>query len=431
VSRARGLLWIAAATLRADRRGALVNAAAACLGAAALVFFLSLGLGVSRAAQRMFPADARLVEVVPGAVSLGGVLGGGKLDADTAARLAALPQAQAVFPRVSLRVPVAAPGPPRGLDYNWPPGMMVQIPVVGVAPELVASDVKAGLSFEDPGPGADRPIPVLLSRRLLEIYDKTIAPAWGVRKLPPGLSVVGLQLPVKIGLSIVPQKTEDRVVDGRLQLVGLSDRVPIYMMAMPLATVRRLHAEYGKADQGYTQVTVLARRPEDVPALTAAVRRMGLSVDEGERATAERVGTVVLVTTGALVFLAVAMCALAALAIAQSLSASVRGRAKEIAVLEALGASPADVHRIVLAEGAMVGLAGGILGAALAAGLAALADRAALSLLPDFPFRPETFFAFPGWLAALGVVVPAVAAVLGALAPAAAAARVDPARTLS
>jgi ABC-type lipoprotein release transport system permease subunit len=236
---------------------------------------------------------------------------------------------------------------------------------------------------------------------------------------------------VKVGLSIVPLKTEDRVYETRLQLVGLSDRVPIYMMAMPLETVRRLHAEYGKADQGYTQVSVLARRPADVPAITAAVRRMGLSVDEGERATAERVGTVVLVTTGALVFLAVAMCALAALAIAQSLSASVRGRTREIAVLQALGASPGDVRVVVLAEGAMVGLAGGILGAALAAALAALADRAALSLLPDFPFRPETFFAFPGWLAALGVVVPAAAAVLGALAPAAVAARVDPARTLS
>ena len=429
--RARGLLWIALATLRADRRGSLVNAAAACVGAATLVFFLALGLGVSRAAQRMFPADARLVEVVPGNVALGGVLGGGKLDEEVLGRMAALPGAMAVWPRISLRVPVAAPGPPRGLDYNWPPGMTLQIPVVGVAPELVKGDVGQALSFADPGPAADRPIPVLLSRRLLEIYNKTIAPAWGVRRLPAGLSVVGLELPVKIGYSIVPQKTEDRVYDARLKLVGLSDRVPIYLVAVPLETVRRLHAEYGKPEQGYTQATILARRPEDVPALTAAVRRMGLSVDEGERATSERVGTVVLVTTGALVFLATIMCGLAALAIAQSLSASVRGRAKEIAVLEALGAAPSDVRRIVLAEGAIVGLAGGVVGAALALGAAALADRAAASLLPDFPFRPETFFAFPPWLAALGLVVPIAAAVLGALAPAAAAARVDPARTLS
>jgi hypothetical protein len=431
VTRARGLAWLAAASLRADRRGALVNAAAACLGAASLVFFLALGLGVSRAVERMFPSDARLVEVVPGTASLGGVLGGGRLDDDAVGRLGALPGVAGAFPRLALRVPLAAPGPPPGLDRNWPPGMTLQIPAIGVAPELVAGDVRPGLSFEDPGPGTDRPIPVLLSRRLLEIYDKTIAPAWGVRKLPPLVSVVGLELPVKIGLSILPQRTERRVADARLRLVGLSDRVPIYVLALPLATVRRLHAEWGKEDQGYSQVSVLARRPEDVPAIVAAVRRMGLSVDEAERAAAERVGTIVLVTTGALAALAIAMCALAALAIAQSLSASVRGRAKEIAVLQAVGAAPSDVRRIVLLEGAMVGLAGGIAGAALAVGLAALADRAAAAALPDFPFRPETFFAFPPWLAALGILVPATAAVLGALAPAAAAARVDPARTLS
>jgi ABC-type antimicrobial peptide transport system permease subunit len=158
---------------------------------------------------------------------------------------------------------------------------------------------------------------------------------------------------------------------------------------------------------------------------------MGFAVDEGERAIAERVGLAITVTVGALTLLALLMTALAALAIAQSLSASVRGRTREIAVLQALGASPADVRGIVLAEAAMVGLAGGALGAGLAAALTVVADRAALSMLPDFPFRPETFFAFPPWLAVLGVAVPTLAAVIGALAPASFAARVDPARTLS
>jgi ABC-type antimicrobial peptide transport system permease subunit len=427
--RARGLLWIALANLRADRRGALLDAAAACVGAAALVFFLALGLGVAEASRRMFPADARLVEIVPAAVSLGGVLGGGQLDDAAVARLGALPGAEAAWPRLTLRVPVTASSPPAGLARAWPTGLAIQIPAVGVPAALVQADVRPGRAFADPGP--DGPIPVLVSRRLLEVYDKTIAPAWNVRRLPPGLSLVGVELPVRIGFSIVPQKTEDRVADGRLQLVGLSDRVPLYLLAMPLDTVRRLHRAYGKPDAGYTQVTLLARRPEDVPTLTAAARRMGYAVDEGERATAERVGTVVAVTTGALVALAVAMCALAALAIAQSLSARVRARAREIAILEALGASPRDVGAIVLAEGALVGLLGGAAGTLLAFGAALLADRAALRLLPDFPFRPETFFLYPGWLPALGLLVPAAAAVLGALAPAALAARTDPARTLA
>jgi ABC-type antimicrobial peptide transport system permease subunit len=125
------------------------------------------------------------------------------------------------------------------------------------------------------------------------------------------------------------------------------------------------------------------------------------------------------------------MVALATLAIAQSLSANVRARAKEIAILRAVGATPADVRGIILIEGAAVGLAGGLLGAAIARLVALGADRVAARLLPDFPFRPETFFSFPAWVLGLAVAVALLSAVLGALAPAALAARVDPARTLA
>lgn len=428
-ARAKGVAWIALATLRADRRGAAVNAAAACVGAAALVFFLALGLGVGEAARRLFPADARLVEVVPASVSLGGVLGGGKLDDGAVERLRALPGAEEAWPRLSLRVPIAAAGAPKGLDYSWPSGMTFQLPlVVGVPAELFEGEVEPA-AFEDGGAGA--PLAAVISRRLVENFNKKIAPAHNVRRLPPGLSIVGLELPVRVGLSVIPLRTEDRVQDARLRLVGLSDRLPLEVVAVPLETVRRLHAEYGKRDEGYTQVSVRARTPEDVPAVTAAVRRMGFTVDDEERGQAERVGTIVVVTTGALVFLAGVMCALAALAIAQSLSASVRARAKEIAVLQALGAAPSDVRRVVLLEGAIVGLAGGLAGAVLAWAAALGADRLASRVVPDFPFRPETFFAFPAWVLLLGVAVPVLSSVVGALAPAAAAARVDPARALS
>lgn len=425
----RGLLWIARANLRSDLRSTLLNAAAATVGAGALAFFVALGLGVGDAARRMFPADARLVDVVPAGVSLGGLFGGGQLDDGVVERLRALPGVEAAWPRLALRVPVAAGRPPEGFKYNWPPGMTVQIPVVGVASGLLAADAEGGFGFADPGDGG--PIPVMLSRRLLEVYNKTIAPAWNVRALPMGLSLVGLQLPVQVGYSIVPQKTEARIFEARLRLVGLSDRVPLYMLAMPLETVQRLNREYGKVDTGYTQVTLLAKHPEDAPVIAAAVRRMGFALDEGERSTAERVGTVVAVTTLALAFLATLMVALAALAIAQSLSANVRARAKEIAILRALGATPGDVRGVILVEGAVVGLAGGVLGAALARLLALGADRVAARLLPDFPFRPESFFAFPAWVPALAVAIAFGAAVLGALAPAALAARVDPARTIA
>lgn len=425
----RALLRLAAQNLRADRRGALLNGAATAAGAAALVFFVSLGLGVGAAARHIFPGEARLVEVVPGAVSLGGVLGGGQLDAPAVERLRALPGVAEAWPKQNLRVPIAASRAPEGLKVNWPPSLVLQIPGVGVPRGFVAADLGPGLPFEDPGP--DGPMPMVLSRRLFEVYNRTIAPSWNVRKLPAGPALLGLQLPVQVGFSIVPLKTEDRVYDARLLLAGLSDRAPVYAAALPLALVERLNREYGKRDEGYSAVSLLAERPDDVPAVAAAVRRMGFSVDEGDRALAERVGAGVAVTTGALALLALLMCAVAALAIAQSLFASVRARARDIAVLAAVGATGGDIRALFIVEAGLTGLAGGVVGTAAARLAALAADAGARRLAPELPFMPATVFAFPAWVYALGVAVAVAAAVLGALAPAAAAARADPARSLS
>lgn len=425
----RGLLRLASLNLRADSRGALLNAGATCAGAAALVFFVSLGLGVGEATRRMFPGEARIVQVVPAAVSLGGALGGGKLGDEALARLRSLAGVAEAWPKLNLRVPLAASRAPEGLAVNWPPSLVIQIPGVGVPRAMVAQDLAPGAPFEDPGP--DGPIPVVLSPRLLEVYNRTIAPSWNVRQLPPARALVGLQIPVRVGYSIVPLKTEDRVYDARLALSGFSDRVPVYAAALPLPLVQRLDREYGKQDQGYSGVALLAARQDDVPAISAAVRRMGFAIDESDRAVAERVGLAVTVTTGALASLALLMCALAALAIAQSLFASVRARVKEIAILEAVGATPADVRALLITEAALTGLAGGVVGTVIAWLGALAADRAALRYLPDFPFKPQTFFAFPGWALTLGIGVALVASVLGAIAPSAAAARIDPARNLS
>ena len=427
--RLRGLFHLAAQDLAADARGALLNGAAVAVGAAVLVFFLALGAGIADAARRVFPRDARLVEVVPPAVSLSGVLGGGRLDDAAVERLRRIDGVADAWPKLALRVPIAATRPPEGLAVNWPPSLVIQIPALGVPGGFVAQDLAPGAAFEDPGP--DGAIPVVLSRRLLEVFNRTIAPAWNVRRLPPGPALVGLQLPVRVGLSMVPQKTEDRVYEGRLVLAGLSDRVPLYAAALPIDAVRRLHREYGKADQGYTAVTLLAARPQDVPAVAATVRRMGLAVDEGERGSAERVGAAVALATGGLALLALVLCALAALAIAQSLFASVRARARDLAVLLAVGARPGDVRALLVVEAGLVGLAGGAVGSGAARLLALAADAALARALPDFPFRPDTLFAFAAWMPLAGIAVAAVAAALGALAPAAAAARIEPARLLS
>jgi len=63
-------------------------------------------------------------------------------------------------------------------------------------------------------------------------------------------------------------------------------------------------------------------------------------------------------------------------------------------------------------------------------GGALLVDWLARTRLPAFPFKPETFFAFPVWIGVGALAAGLAAALLGALVPARRAVRVDPSRIL-
>ena len=146
------LVDLANRTLRADPRRALVDAVACCAGAAALVFFVALGLGTADAVRGLFPGEARLVEVVPSGVSLGPVLGGAKLDDGAVERLRALHGVEAAYPKLNLRVPVTASRAPEGLGIYWPRNLSLQVPSVGVPRELVEGDRQLGRAAQRAAP---------------------------------------------------------------------------------------------------------------------------------------------------------------------------------------------------------------------------------------------------------------------------------------
>jgi len=97
-------------------------------------------------------------------------------------------------------------------------------------------------------------------------------------------------------------------------------------------------------------------------------------------------------------------------------------RDREIGVLRAVGATRGDVAAVVLAEAAATGLAGGIVGVALARAVAALLDRLA-STAADFPFKPRVSSTFRRAHRA-GIAVALAAALIGP-SSGAAAARLD------
>ncbi len=422
--RAASLRKLVRLQLSRDRRGAFSSSFGISIGIASLVFFVALGLGVGRVVrEKIFPVDASLIDVVPSQLSIG--LFGGKLDQDAVDRLAAIPGVKHAWRKMNVRVPAVSFYD--GDFFGRRLRMGIEVLAVGVDPEFVKADVQLG-DFSDPGAG--KPIPVVAASRLIEIYNKSFAPARSLPQLSATM-LVGFSFPVDWNRSFVAAVAPGPVTSSQLQVVGVSDRGLLAGVTVPLDVAVRLNRASNVDAATFTGVALQAASPSDVPGIVAAVKDMGLRVDDQERRMSENAGAAVAITTSAMALLSALICLLAAFNIAHALSAAVRARERELGVMRAVGASRGDIFSLVLAEASVLGLAGGLLGTLAALGAAAAVDLIAARALPEFPFKPDTFFLVPVWLPLLGVGLGVLAAIAGAWLPARRASRVDPARVLA
>ena len=109
---------------------------------------------------------------------------------------------------------------------------------------------------------------------------------------------------------------------------------------------------------------------------------------------------------------------LAALNIAHSFVAMLAERRRELGILRAVGASRSDLLGVVLLQASFLGAAGGFFGVIAGWLVCTIADASAGVLLPDFPFKPKSFFELPWWLALAALFAAVLAACIGAAWPA-------------
>jgi ABC-type antimicrobial peptide transport system permease subunit len=106
-------------------------------------------------------------------------------------------------------------------------------------------------------------------------------------------------------------------------------------------------------------------------------------------------------------------------------------RRRELGLLRAVGASRLDVWKIVVGEAAVIGLVAGAIGVGVALLVARAIDSISASRLPDYPFKPHTYFAFTPGLVVLALGFAVLFCVVGAALPARRAARQNPATALA
>jgi putative ABC transport system permease protein len=450
----RGWYRAVTADLRRHWRHFAAAAFGIVLGVAALAFFLALGLQIRQVLlSRVFPSDR--IEVAPRSADLDLFalrldLGRDALSQTDLDGLAEIDGVSEVFPKMRLMAPAMASG---GATL-FGAGMQTEIVADGIDPGLVQEEVGPTFrdTFED---GSDRPctsdrecgdgaycdasrnsgggmcrayLPVVVSPYIVELYNGAFRRAYSLPKLNPD-ALKGLTFEMTFGASTLRPATRPPI--RRLaRLVGVSDRAIPLGVTLPLGEVERINRLLVSDEAGkrFHSAVLGVTSQSAVPRVVEAVEARGLEVlDRGVRRAA--FGTAIV--TAVLGLAAAVLIALSAAHIMHVFSLIVIIRRHEIGVLRAVGARRSDIRKLLLTEAAVVGALAGSAGLLVAVIGAAVADRFAASHVPDFPFKPDSLFAFSPLLAAAVVGLAVAACVLGVLPAASRAVAGDPSDALA
>jgi hypothetical protein len=413
---------------RSKGRLAVVGAAVAA-GVAVIVLLGAIGAGMYRGVvEPMLPRlPLDLLKVEPKTLAVGllafdaSKLTGG-LDSRAIQRLRSIEGVAGVYPILGASFPMRAEGGREFLGHN----IRTDLFATGVAPELVKSDVAEGYRFEDPGPTSPK-VPVLVARRLLDLYNTTVAPAIDKPRLSAE-AVIGFSFEMELGTSYT-RGTPDPARVERLvaEIVGFSDQATLIGITLPEATLVRWNNAHGtQGEPPITGAFVKTTSPRAAGPVAAAIEAAGLKVDD----TLKIVGAAITIAGVLFALFAIALLVLAAFAIAQTFFLLVGERRAELAILRAMGAKRSDLRRLVLSEAALVGMVAGAVGVLGGVLLALVLDRVVVALLPEVPFKPAHIVALPIALVVSAWALGVLSAIGGALWPALRAAAQNPATAL-
>lgn len=413
--------------LRSKKRFAMVGAVIA-FGAASLFVLAAIGLGVHQNLIKpllpKLPLD--LLRVEPKTVGFGmfafdnKILGGG-LDEAAIARIKNHDGVKEVYEVIGAAFPLRAQGGAKLFGR----GIRTDLFATGVAEDLVRKDIAQGYDFKDPGEGG-KIVPVLVARRLLDLYNTTVAQAIGQPRLTKE-AIIGFSAEIVLGSSYVrgtPNPAKVKTVVG--QVVGVSDQATLVGITVPVATIRRWNKRYAESRMPIVTAYVRPKSAAQAASVAQAIEASGLKLDE----TQKLLSAVSSVALALAWLMAMGFVTLASFSMAQTFNLIVNERRYELATLRALGARQRDVFALVILESGIICFLAGVFGVVLGMLAGKLIDQVLLQLIGEIPFRPESFMAYSPALVAVVLVLSSLAGIAGALAPAWSASRRDPVESL-
>jgi ABC-type lipoprotein release transport system permease subunit len=447
-----------------SRRHFVFSAIGVVIGIGAFVFFLAGLLRVRAVLYSVFPLDQ--VEVIAPHTSIAGKNLSQKLNQATVDRIKARKEVAEALPRMTLQFPAVGFGRFEGQEIRFEVGGFTD----GIPASYVSDDPKLAARFLDfdpnhvPGPACEPSrgsaacpaksftycdtrdnlchprVAVLVSPTVLELYNTQVADSHGLPHIGMMEQFVAERGPERMAFTIVLGDTMVAGSNKRITtqhrevgaiMIGVSEKARRVGLTVPLSYVTLWNREFAgeEAARTFSSIIVTLRDKDRLAPFTQWLQSdLKLKLEDS---LGEQFGTVVFVITIVLMAISFVIVGISAINIAHNFFMQVTDRRREIGVLRAVGAAQSDVLAIVLGEAALIGLVSGIMGSVAAVGASVVVDWASATLVPDFPFKPKSWFDFDWWIFALAIGFSIIFCVVGGLLPARKAAQMEPATALA
>lgn len=455
-------------SIKRNKRDFIFSSIGIIVGIGTLLFFTALGSGVKETVLEKIFVIGQLEVMKP---SVG--LFSSKLDKDSVETLKKIPGVAGVFPKMKLTFPASAKGGKSMIGKD----IWAELISDGVPPELLNiedfqdfeaerkctmtqdcygwQNCTAGLCVEkdceNEGMCEDEsycssekkcamPIPIVISPTLVEIYNGSIHTAMrgasgGMAMLPKlnAKTLLGLEFEGIFGKSYLGKSMIGKTEKRRMRLVGFSSQAITLGATMPIGYVKRLNHKFRNEESSkeYHSILVETESNERVAEVSQIIAEdLGYKLsDKFEQA--QRAGLLIFLMTLVFNLISLIILAIAAVNIMHTFLMLVLERRRELALMRAVGATRANIRMLVFGEATILGLLGGILGVILGFSSTLFIDYIFTNYVSDFPFKPDSLFAFSGWMFGAAIGVSVLFCILGAALPAYRASRIEPAAALS
>lgn len=329
-----------------------------------------------------------------------------------------IPGVSTVYPIMGLRMPTSVQ---LNLFSNT---LESDAPVFGVAPEFVESDLADPNSFNASAPE----LPVVLSKDLVDFFNAGFAASLGQPQINEEL-LLGRTFTLFLGYSSFLGFKGPDVVEVPARIVGLSNKVPVIGISIPLTKVQEYSTRFQREEGKVNSLFVTVESPVQVEPISQQIENMGYATDSLQKRISGvkdnlKILTLILGSISLIILISVAI------SIFNTFFSDVFESIATIGILRSVGATKGFIAALILSKSVLISFWGGLIGILLGTLISWIINNWLLKDLPFFATQNISVVATP-WQLFAGVFV--FALLLGTVAslyPAYYGARMDPAQAL-